>query len=149
MDAVLALLGNERFSEALAALERLPSGADDNATLVRATLLVHTGAVDEAEQLVARMPASADAQYVLALCRESARDFTGALDADHAAVRIDPRFAMPHLHMGMLARTARDRVAASRALALAQALLIDERDTRIALFGGGFTRQALIAMCAP
>ena len=54
---------------------------------------------------------------------------------------------MPRLHLGLLARRAGDRAAARRELALALALLRREDASRLLLFGGGFGREALMALC--
>jgi chemotaxis protein methyltransferase CheR len=54
---------------------------------------------------------------------------------------------MPHLHVGLVSRRRRDIPGARRELALARGLLAREDAARIVLFGGGFGRQALIALC--
>ncbi|MGH3087155.1 MAG: CheR family methyltransferase, partial [Gammaproteobacteria bacterium] len=59
----------------------------------------------------------------------------------------DPTFAMPRLHLGLLARRAGDREAARRELAQALSLLQREEASRLLLFGGGFVREALVALC--
>jgi FixJ family two-component response regulator len=55
----------------------------------------------------------------------------------------DPAFAMPRLHLILLARRAGDREAQRRELGLLQR----EDASRLLLFGGGFGRDALIALC--
>jgi chemotaxis protein methyltransferase CheR len=54
---------------------------------------------------------------------------------------------MSRLHLGLLARRAGDRDAACSEFA--QALLLFEREhaSRLLLFGGGFSREALMALC--
>jgi chemotaxis protein methyltransferase CheR len=54
---------------------------------------------------------------------------------------------MPHLHLGRLHRRTGELDAARDALR--QALHLLERDDahRLALFGGGFRRDALVALC--
>ena len=54
---------------------------------------------------------------------------------------------MPRFHLGLLARRRRDPVAARRHLTHARRLLIDETRERLSFFGGGFSRDGLIAMC--
>ena len=54
---------------------------------------------------------------------------------------------MPHLHLGLIARRAGDQVKAARVLERAATLLEREADQRLLLFGGGFQREALIALC--
>jgi len=84
---------------------------------------------------------------LLALCRESAGDRQGAIDHDRAAVYLDPGFAMPRMHLGLMARRSGDSEDARRELAQALLLLGREEVSRLLLFGGGFTRDALIALC--
>ena len=63
------------------------------------------------------------------------------------AAYLDPGFAMPRLRLGLLARRRGDDRAAAAELDRALHLLRDERDDRIVLFGGGFGRIALTALC--
>ena len=69
------------------------------------------------------------------------------MEHDRVAAHLDPAFAMPRLHCGLLARHAGDRDGARRELAQALVLLKREDVSRLLLFGGGFTRDALIALC--
>jgi chemotaxis protein methyltransferase CheR len=63
-------------------------------------------------------------------------------------VRLDPTFAMSRLRLGLLARRAGDREAAQRELSQAMTLLEVEDPVRLLLFGGGFSREALIGLCS-
>jgi chemotaxis protein methyltransferase CheR len=54
---------------------------------------------------------------------------------------------MPRLHLGLMARRAGDREGARRELGQALLLLKREDASRLLLFGGGFGREALIALC--
>jgi chemotaxis protein methyltransferase CheR len=90
---------------------------------------------------------NAGAHYVMALCSEHEGDWRAAGGHDEIAAYLDPSFAMPHLHMGLLARRAEDFVAARRELHQATLLLEREEVSRILLFGGGFSRKALIELC--
>jgi chemotaxis protein methyltransferase CheR len=90
---------------------------------------------------------SAGAHYLMALCREHAGDRRAALQHDQAAIYLDAEFAMPHLHVGLLARRSHDREGARSELGRALTLLAREDAARILLFGGGFTREALVALC--
>jgi len=145
--AALDLLRREKYRDALAALPVEPGDADTQ--LLRAVLQVNCGAVAEAELLCRALLAGDDlnagAHYVLALCREHAGDHEGAREQDRLAVHLDPEFAIPHLHLGLQARRAGDQGAARRELAQAVALLRREDAARILLFGGGFSREALLA----
>jgi chemotaxis protein methyltransferase CheR len=51
---------------------------------------------------------------------------------------------MPRLHLGRLLRRRGETAAARAELARALDLLGREEETRIALFGGGFRREALL-----
>jgi chemotaxis protein methyltransferase CheR len=150
---VLELLKQERFSDALDLLGRLPaeSALDPDIMLLRAALLTHSGqlgaAEDASKQLLEYDELNTGAHYLLALCRESAGDSQGALEHDRAAVYLDPSFAMPRLHLGLMARRAGDTEAAHRELGQALVLLKREDTSRLLLFGGGFGRDALIALC--
>lgn len=149
----LELMRCERFVEALAQLRRLPLAHQHNpdALLLEAMLLVQQGEPGAAEQacghLLARDVINAGAHYVMALCREQAGDTTGAAEHDQIALHLDPHFAMPRLHLGLLARRAGQRDAARRDLQQALHLLAGEDNARLVLFGGGFGRAALLALC--
>jgi chemotaxis protein methyltransferase CheR len=54
---------------------------------------------------------------------------------------------MPRMHLGLLARRGGDREAARRELGQAVTLLQREDASRLLLFGGGFRREALLALC--
>ena len=90
---------------------------------------------------------SAGAHHALALCREARGDRRGAIEQHQIAAYLDPSFAMPHLHLGLLARRAGDESEARRALGVAFELLQREETGRLLLFGGGFGRDALLALC--
>ena len=149
----LELLKRERFSEALSLLddEAADHAADADALLLRAVLLTHGGQLADAEAACARLLAidelSAGAHYVLAQCRDAAGDRKAAREHDQAAVYLDPTFAMPRLHLGLMARRLGDRETAQRELEQAERLLSREEAARLLLFGGGFTRDSLIALC--
>lgn len=147
------LFRSERFGEALAQVGALPpeSASDPEVLLLRAALLAHSGDLAAAErvctELLARDEMSAGAHYLLAICREGLGDRQGALDHDQVAAYLDPGFAMPRLHLGLLARRLGKREAARRELGQALVLLRREDASRVLLFGGGFSREALVALC--
>jgi chemotaxis protein methyltransferase CheR len=70
-----------------------------------------------------------------------------AIEHGQIATYLDPTFAMPHLHLGLIARRLGDRDTAQRELAQAAVLLQREDASRLLLFGGGFSREGLIALC--
>jgi chemotaxis protein methyltransferase CheR len=150
---VLDLLRRERFAEALALLRSLSRGGpqDPDMLLLEATLLANSRLLPAAEETCLRLLAvdelNAAAHYVLALCRESAGDLSGSAEQDRVAAYLDPGFAMPWLHLGLLARRAGDRAGGQRELTHALVLLKREDASRLLLFGGGFSRDALLGLC--
>jgi chemotaxis protein methyltransferase CheR len=153
LTAAVDLMRQERFGEASALLTRLPSESERDADvlLLRAVLLTHGGDLAAAEVLCQRVVGldemSAGAHYLMALCREDAGDRPGAAEHDRVAAYLDPSFAMPRLHLGLLARRTGDHATARRELGEALALLRREDASRVLLFGGGFGRQGLVALC--
>jgi chemotaxis protein methyltransferase CheR len=149
----LELLRSERFADALAAFDALPAAARDGteAQLLHAVLLTNHGdygaARDVCGALLRRDELSAGARYVMALLSEQAGAVDEALDHDRFAVYLDPQFAMPRLHLGVLLRRAGDRDRAVAELELAEGLLEREEPARLLLFGGGFSRQGLLTLC--
>jgi len=149
------LLRRERFAEALSHVQARPkeSRGDPDVLLLEATLLTHGGQLDAAETVCRALLAidelNAGAHYVLALCREHAGDSLAAAEHDRVAAYLDPGFAMPRLHLGLLARRSGDREAARRELAVALFLFEREDAARLLLFGGGFNRETLMALCDP
>jgi chemotaxis protein methyltransferase CheR len=149
----LELLRQERFAEALSHIRAGSNTTDRNpdVLLLEATLLTHTGQLAAADEVASRLLLidewNAGAHYVLALGREHAGLSDRAVEHHRAAVRCDPSFAMSRLHLGLLARRAGDRDAARSEFV--QALLLFEREnaSRLLLFGGGFSREALMALC--
>jgi chemotaxis protein methyltransferase CheR len=144
----LALFAQEQYAEALAAV----GDADDpERLLLKAVLLVNLGRLEEARTACAAVLATdglhAGADYVQALCDERARSDAQAVRQDEMAIYLDDTFAMPHLHLAQLARRRGDRAAALQHTRRARDLFAGEDDVRIVLFGGGFTRQALLQLC--
>ena len=146
----LELLRRERFVEGKEFLRGLPAGSatDPDAQILLAVLHANSGEIVEAEtiarQVLAADELSTGAHYLIALCREHAGDRDGAVRHNQAATYLDPLFAMPHLHLGLLAKRASDNDTACRELGLALSLFDREDAGRILLFGGGFTREALV-----
>lgn len=153
LTTALNLLSQERYGEALALLHALPLDAarDPDTLLLQAVLLIHRGSLAQAETTCAELltadEMNAGAHYLLALCREGAGDPRGAAGHDQIAAYLDPAFAMPHLHAGMLARREGDHETARRELGQALPLLLREEAARLLMFGGGFTRPALVTLC--
>ena len=150
---VLEAVRQERFSDALEIVCSLPpdSHEDPDALLLRAVLLTNNGRLDESEEVCSRLLAvdelNAGAHYLMALCREHAGDSTGAIEHGQTAIYLDAGFAMPHLHLGIMAKRSGDVAAAQRELGQALILLAREDASRILLFGGGFSRDTLLQLC--
>jgi chemotaxis protein methyltransferase CheR len=149
----LEFLRRERFVEGKEFLRALPPGSatDPDAQLLLAVLHANSGEIAEAESIARQVLADDElntgAHYLIALCRENAGDRDGAVRHNQAATYLDPLFAMPHLHLGLLAKRAADADTARRELGLALPLIDREDPARILLFGGGFTREALVEFC--
>jgi chemotaxis protein methyltransferase CheR len=149
----LELLKKERFADALELVQTLPpeSARDPEVLLLRAVLFTHSGQLACAEAVCAELlqldELNGGAYYLLALCREGAGDPSGAVEQNRTAVYLDPSFAMPRLHLGLLARRAGDHSAARPEFEQALFLLQREDASRLLMFGGGFGREALIDLC--
>ena len=149
----IELLRREKFSEAMELLRALPSESktDPDAQLLIAVLLTNGGELSEAEKVCRHVlnldELNAGAHYLMALCREHAGDQVGAVQHDQTASYLDSAFAMPHLHRGLVAKRSADVETARRELGRALPLLDREDASRILLFGGGFTREALVEFC--
>jgi chemotaxis protein methyltransferase CheR len=149
----LELLKRERYAEALELMHALPpeSARDPEVLLLRAVLLTHGGQFEQAEAVCGELlqidELNSGAQYLLALCRDGMGDRNGAVEHNQVAVYLDPSFAMPRLHLGLLGRRAGDAVAARLEFGHAMVLLQREDPSRLLLFGGGFGRESLIALC--
>jgi chemotaxis protein methyltransferase CheR len=154
LSPALDLLHREQFSEALDRVRALPADAtrDPEAMLLEAVLIASGGRFAEAEEVCQRLLAldelNAGAHYVLALCSAGSDRIDRATHHDRVALYLDPGFAMPRLHLGLLLRRGGDRVAARVELAQARSLLEREDSARLLMFGGGFNRSALLALCS-
>lgn len=149
----IELLRRERFTDAMELLRTLPSEsrADPDTQLLLAVLHTNGGNLSEAENVCRHVleldELNAGAHYLTALCREHAGDADGAVRHDQTAAYLDSAFAMPHLHLGLMAKRSVDMGTARRELGRAITLLDREDASRILLFGGGFTREALVEFC--
>lgn len=146
-------MADEYYAAALSRLDALPddTARDADAAFLRGVLLMHRGDFVGAERictaLFMRDGESAGAHYLMALCREARGDCTAAALHDRHAAQLAPYFALPRLHLGLLARRTGDHEMARHELARAFALLPGEQPARLAMFGGGFGRDALRALC--
>jgi chemotaxis protein methyltransferase CheR len=151
LSVALDLLHRERFAEALAHVRGLPPD-EPEALLLEAVLLASSSQFAEAEGACRRLlhldALNAGAHYVLALCDAAAGRAERAVYHDRVALYLDPGFAMPRLHLGLLLRRAGDRAGARLELARARSLLEREDAARLSMFGGGFNRGALLELCA-
>lgn len=151
LHAVTALLESERFTEALQTLEAFPRGDSTVKRLCLALLLVYTNRFEQAravaESLLNVETIAAEANYTLALCDEHSGDWARAAELARRATYLDPTFAMPWLHLGILSRKRGDGLTARRELLQARALLTVEPPERLIWFGGGCSRATLLAAC--
>jgi chemotaxis protein methyltransferase CheR len=153
LDEIRHLVRQERFDDALRAIGALShdAGDDPDALLLQAVLLANRGELAGAEEICRRLLARDElrpgAYYLLAFCDERRGDYLAAAEHDQTAIYLDPAFAMPRLHLGLLAKRLGDLATAQRQLDEALVLLAREDASRILLFGGGFDRAALIRFC--
>ncbi len=153
LGVVLEAMRQERFADALELVTALPPDVHDtpDALLLRAVLLTNCGKLEDAEQVARRLldldELNAGAHYLVALCREHAGDTTGAVEHDQTAIYLDAAFAMPHLHLGIMAKRSREPALVERELGQALVLLAREDVFRVLLFGGGFSRETLVELC--
>jgi chemotaxis protein methyltransferase CheR len=151
---ITEMLRQERFAEALDFLRGNPQSRAESAEtlLLEAALLAHCNRWAEAGKVTSCLLAldarSAAAHYLLALCAEHARQPERAIAHHRMAIRFDPSFAMPRLHLGLLLRRAGELRACEGELSQALRLLATEDASRLLLFGGGFGREALVSVCA-
>lgn len=154
LSVVLDLLHREQFSDALDQVRGLPPDAarDPEAMLLEAVLLASRGDFSDADEVCQRLlqldELNAGAHYVLALCNAGAGRRDRSVHHDRVAVYLDPGFAMPRLHLGLMLRREGDRKAARVELGHAHSLLEREDAARLLMFGGGFSRNALLALCS-
>jgi chemotaxis protein methyltransferase CheR len=151
-DRALALIAEERFGEALALVEADPADRRKPPDLLlHAVLLAQAGRLEDAETRCRRLLDDhglyPDAHLLLAICMEGGPAADAAVCHLRLAAHLDPGFAMPRLRLGLLLRRRGEHGAAGVELGQALHLLPTEREERIALFGGGFGRAALTALC--
>jgi len=150
---VLQLIAAEQFDRALELLEKLPPplAHSATATLIATTILCGQGRRAASQQAAQRLLDGghhvAEAHFLLGLSYEHQGDLERAQKSQREAIRSAPRFAMAHLHVGILLRRAGQRQQARAALRQALEFLAHEPSERILLFGGGFQREALLSLC--
>ena len=153
LGVIVELLRKERFEDAMKLLKALPgeSSLDPDTHLLRAVILTNggdlKGARETCREILGSDELNAGAHYLMALCLEHEGDRPGAQEHDQTACYLDPSFAMPRFHLGMLAKRDGEIEAAREELGRALGLLTREDSSRILLFGGGFSRDALVELC--
>lgn len=152
-EPALKLIAAEQFDQALELLEHLPAALSQSATatLIATTILCGLGRRAESRQAGQRLLDGghhvAEAHFLIGLSYEHLGDRARAHKSYEESIRAAPRFAMAHLHAGILLRRAGQRQQARSALRQALELLTHEPKERIVLFGGGFQREALMSLC--
>lgn len=147
-------LADERWDVARLQLDGIPQALRDGARIRRleAAIAFQCGDLPAARVLAEALLADdfldAEAHYLLGCCDEAALDFTRAdAHAQRAVYQSAGPFAFPHLLQARLAQRRGDRAAQSAALRRALALLADESERHLQMFGGGFRRRSLIDLC--
>jgi chemotaxis protein methyltransferase CheR len=153
IERLASLFSAERYGDVIAGASAIAaeSRGDADVLLLLALARLNRREVDAAEAackaLLGLDSLNSSGHYVLALCREQSRDPEGAAEHDRIAIYLDATFAMPHLHLALLARRQGDTRSARRAFEHASLLLARESASRILMFGGGFMREALCDLC--
>ncbi len=146
---VVELIRQERHGEAGEALIALPQAQRQEPlhTLLLALVHLHLGAALQAEAAcrlrLAAAPGDARFLYLFGLLCEQAGELPAAADRYLEACTADPTFALAHLRRGLLLRRAQARQQAIAAFTAAAALIAGEDELHLALFAGGFSRQAI------
>jgi chemotaxis protein methyltransferase CheR len=149
----LSLLTQERYADILVEIEALPILVRKDADIELLKALAHLNrreirkAQDVCREMVVRDSMNASGHYILALCSEHTGDLLDSAEHDQIAIYLDPTFAMPHLHLALLARKRDDQYMARREFENANLLLARESASRLVMFGGGFSRDALRNLC--
>lgn len=144
---VRSLLAQERFAAAMVALDALPEEVSTMAAarLLRASALLNQGRAEEALALCEALGDRAEACHLSALCLEHRGDLEGAIARDERAIALEPRFALPRMHLARLAR--RLGRPARAQLERALGLIATESPDRLVPFAGGFSRAMLMQLC--
>ena len=150
---LLELVRRERFGEAAAALEGLDAGArgQPQIQLLEAVVRANRGDLAGAERacraVLEEDELDSGAHFVLGLCREATEDLPAARDEYRTAAYLDPEFGIALLRLGVVSRRLGEADEARRAVENARVLIRREDDARVLLFGGGFSREALLGLC--
>ncbi len=145
--------GAERFAEALQALleetGQVPEHGDCQllAALITVNLGDYQRAKQTCDQFLATNGPTAGIHYLLGLCFEGENDLQSAWLEHNRATVLDPSFAMPRIHLGLIAKRSRNLGGATREFERAYQLLHHEKSERLHLFCSGFPRAALLALC--
>lgn len=145
--------GAERFAEAWQALleetGQVPEHGD--CQLLAAIITVNLGDYQRAKRACAQFletnGPTAGIHYLLGLSFEGENDLRSAWTEHHRATVLDPSFAMPRIHMGLIAKRSKNFDRAITEFEKAYQLLHHEKSERLHLFSSGFSRTALLALC--
>lgn len=153
-DQAMELVQAGHVHEALSVVQQVypkDDGADRDVIALAAAILAELGRTKEAAQLCSSLLGVDDlnpsAHYLMGFCNEQNGWRATAIERYQTAIYLDPTFAMPHLHLGMLFRREADLHRARHELAEAALLLAREDSARILLFGNGFSRGTLLDLC--
>jgi chemotaxis protein methyltransferase CheR len=148
---VIELIRQERFEAALTSVESCKAGEHSERWLLRAVILTNLGRTAEAARAaqtrLERVPSCPFSHYLLGVCSESLQNLADAQRQYERAADLEPAFAMALLRAGMLARRAGQGETARRALQSALEQFPRQRARTQLLYGGGFARETLTALC--
>jgi len=152
LSVAIELLKNEPLRRG-ARPSRAPASTtarDPGVILLRAVLLTHAGEIDSRARSARSSWSSMSSTPAPITSSRSAQRAPGqlqnAVEEDQIAVYLDPGFAMPHLHLGLMARRSGDLETAQRELSRA-ALLLGWRHLALVALRSGFGRDSLVALC--
>lgn len=152
-DKVKQLFREERFDEAMQTIKHFSTekNADTDVQILTAIIHINKGELKEAEEICKSIlvndELNAGAHYIVALCCENSGREAESIHHNQASLYLDSNFAMPRLHLGLIYKKMNKLDIAKQELSQAILLLEKEDASRILMFGGGFSRKALIQFC--
>ncbi len=147
------LLMEERYEEAFALLDSAKDveAAFPTRKLLKSIALLQLGRFEDADTIcrssLHQDGPSAGLHFLRGLCWEGRQNISSALLEHRRAANLDTTFAMPRVHLALLARRNGDQTMARREFEVARQLLHHETSERLRLYSPGFGREALLELC--